>query len=68
MKARRLTVASASDAWRVLTGAESPKSKVTLSGAWLRAAGFFPGDRCRIETGRGLLLVVRETSNRESMP
>jgi hypothetical protein len=63
MKARRLTVAQAGDAWRIMTGAEKPKSRVTLAGAWLRAAGFSPGDRCRIETGRGLLLVIRENSN-----
>jgi hypothetical protein len=63
MKARRLTVAQVGDAWRIMTGAEKAKSRVTLAGAWLRAAGFAPGDRCRIESGRGLLLVIRENPN-----
>jgi hypothetical protein len=68
MKPRRLTVAQAGDTWRAMTGAENPKSRVTLSGAWLRAAGFSPGDRCRIESGRGLLLVIRENPNESAKP
>lgn len=66
MKARRLTVSLAGDPLRIMTGAGKPKSRVMLAGAWLREAGFTPGDRCRVETGNGLLLVIRENPNGNS--
>ena len=42
------------------TWSESHFPKCTLTGAWLRAAGFEIGDQVRIEVQEGKLTVVRQ--------